>query len=178
MSSWKNKGLKNKGLPADLAAGMAAASPGNALAEGRAATEAANVKTVLRMFAEGWGANEGWETVWRENLSPGFLSYFHSRPPIEGIEPAIAFNRELFVGFPELRMTVEDVVAEGDNVIVRGRLSGSNDGPFLGAPPSGADVLVPDVTIFRLEGGKIVEMRYFTDLLAVMTTIGAVHMGG
>ena len=172
MSSWKSKGLKNKGLSADLAAGMAVASSGNALAEGRAATEAANVKTALRMF------DEGWETVWRESLSPGFLSYFHSRPLIEGIEPAIAFNRELFVGFPELRMTVEDVVAEGDNVIVRGRLSGSNDGPFLGAPPSGADVLVPDVTIFRLEGGKIVEMRYFTDLLAVMTTIGAVHMGG
>ncbi len=158
--------------------GKAIASADNRPTPDRTATEEANVQTVLRMFSEGWGANEGWDAVWRDCLSPSFRSYFHSHPPIDGVEPAIAFNRELFVGFPELQMTVEHVVAEGDDVVVRGQLSGRNDGSFLGAPASGADVRVPDVTLFRFDKGGIAEMRYFTDLLAVMTTIGAVDGGG
>lgn len=140
----------------------------------RTETEVANVSLALRMFEEGWGANAGWEEIWRTILAPSFRSYFHSHPPIEGVEDAIIFNRELFKGFPDLQITVEDVVSEGDNVVVRGLLEGTNDGSFLDAPSSGAYVRVPDVTIFRVEEGQIVEMRYFTDLLAVMTTIGAV----
>lgn len=141
----------------------------------RTPKEEANVATVLQMFDDGWGANAEWENVWRANVAPNVRTYFHSHPPMEGLDAAIEFNAELFAGFPELRMTVEATFAEDDTVIVRGRLAGSQDGPFLGTPASGAVVDVPDVTLFRLEDGKIVESRYFTDLLAVMTAIGAVE---
>jgi len=93
-----------------------------------------------------------------------------------GIDTAIEFNEDLFSGFPELAVEIREIVADGDTVIVRGRLKGTHDGPFLGIPASGANVDVPDVTIFRLKEGKIAESRYFTDLLAVMTTIGAVSL--
>ncbi|MFL4470058.1 ester cyclase [Tateyamaria armeniaca] len=142
---------------------------------GRTSKEEANVATVLKMFNDGWGTNAGWENVWRAYVAPNVRTYFHSHPPMEGLDAAMAFNAELFAGFPSLRMTVEATIAEEDTVIVRGRLNGAQDGPFLGAPASGAAVDVPDVTLFRLEDGKIVESRYFTDLLAVMTAIGAVE---
>ncbi|WP_299971039.1 ester cyclase [uncultured Roseobacter sp.] len=142
----------------------------------RTPKEQANVTTVLKMFDDGWGANAGWEDVWRANAAPNVRTYFHSHPPMEGLEAAIEFNAELFKGFPRLEMTVENTIAKEDAVIVRGRLVGSQDGPFLGAPASGAAVDVPDVTLFRLEDGKIVESRYFTDLLAVMIAIGAVKI--
>lgn len=147
----------------------------SASAPGRTPTEEANVAIVLEMFGDGWGANEGWENVWHSNVAPNVRTYFHSHPPKDGLAAAIAFNAELFAGFPKLRMTVENITAEGDTVVVNGRLAGSQDGPFLGVPASGACVDVPDVTQFRLQGGKIVENRYFTDLLAVMTAIGAVE---
>ena len=145
---------------------------------GRTPIEEANVATVLRMFSEGWGANPGWEDVWRANVAPDVRTHFHSHPPMDGLEAAIEFNRELFEGFPTLRMSVEDVTAEGDTVIVRGHLTGTQDGPFLDAPASGAPVDVPDVTMFRLKDRRIVENRYSTDLFAVMVAIGAVEMKG
>ena len=85
----------------------------------------------------------------------------------------IDFNAELFVGFPRLEMSIRGIVAEGNNVVVMGHLNGEHDGLFLGVPASGAEVSVPDVTILTFRDRQIIEMRYFTDLMAVMTSIGA-----
>ncbi len=155
------------------AAALAAVSPAMA-DQTRTSAEKDNITVVLEMFDAGWGANEGWQEVWGEHVAADVITYFHSHPPMKGRDAAIAFNAELFAGFPTLAMEVVSVVAEGDTVIVRGQLNGTQDGPFLGVPASGAAVDVPDVTMFRLNDGKIVENRYFTDLLAVMTAIGAV----
>ena len=157
---------------------IGSAAPTTTATDHRSTTEERNVATVLAMFDRGWGANEGWQDVWRANVAPNVRTYFHSQPPTDGLDAAIAFNAELFAGFPDLRMTVENVTTEEGTVIVRGRLVGTQEGPFLGAPASGAAVDVPDVTMFRLENGRIVENRYFTDLLAVMTAIGAVEPKG
>ena len=146
----------------------------SAAAQDRTKLERRNVDLVMRMFDEGWGANTGWEDVWRAKLSPTFTSYFHAFPPTEGLEAAIAFNRDLFAGFPKLEVTVEAVTAEGENVVVRARLKGKHEGPFLGVPASGAVVNVPDVTLFRVKDGKITESRYFTDLVMAMTAMGAI----
>ena len=140
----------------------------------RTAEEQRNVDIALEMFGPGWGANENWENVWRKNTAPEFVSYFHAFPPTEGVEAAIEFNRDLFVGFPDLVARVDDVTAEGDSVVVRGNLQGKHTGAFLGVPASDAEIDVPDVTLFKLENGKIVEMRYFTDLLTTMTAMGAI----
>ncbi|WP_300056663.1 ester cyclase [uncultured Roseobacter sp.] len=150
-----------------------ATAASDANAQDRTPVETQNVETVLRLFEDGWGARDGWRDIWRGTMAPEVRSFFHSQPAVEGIEEAIAFNAGLFDGFPELAVSVEDVMAEGDSVVVRARLTGTQDGPFLGAPPSGQPVDVPDVTLFTLANGKVVEMRYFTDLLAVMTAIGA-----
>ncbi len=152
-----------------LVAAMASAG-----AQDRTKLERRNVDLVMRMFEEGWGANSGWEDVWRANLSPTFTSYFHAFPPTEGLEAAIAFNRDLFAGFPNLEVTVEEVTAEGESVVVQARLIGRHEGPFLGVPASGAVVNVPDVTLFRVKNGKITESRYFTDLVMAMTAMGAI----
>lgn len=159
---------------AAIALAASTALPPAAFAQDRTPTEVRNVETVLRLFNEGWGANEGWRDVWRNTMTTDFRSVFHAQPPIEGIEDAIEFNTVLFDGFPELAVSIEDVIAEGERVIVRGRLTGTQDGSFLGVPASGIAVDVPDVTMFVLADGKVAEMRYFTDLLAVMIAIGAV----
>ncbi|WP_298969229.1 ester cyclase [uncultured Roseobacter sp.] len=152
---------------------ITSAAASNANSQDRTSVEAQNVETVMTLFNEGWGACEGWRDVWRATMAPEFRSIFHSHQAVEGIEDSIAFNTGLFEGFPTLAVAVEDVVAEGNTVVVRARLTGTHDGPFLGVPPSGQTVNVPDVTLFKLADQKVVEMRYFTDLVAVMTAIGA-----
>ncbi|MGF1475230.1 MAG: ester cyclase [Geminicoccaceae bacterium] len=153
---------------------MVSVLPVSAKAGERTTAEQRNVRTVLRLFDEGWGANADWETVWRETMTPDFTYYFHSHPPQVGLEDAITFNRALFAGFPGLEVSVEEIVVEGDVVVVRSRLTGAQDGVFLGVPPSGEIVDVSDVTLVRFVDGLVAEQHYFTDLLAVMTTIGAV----
>jgi steroid delta-isomerase-like uncharacterized protein len=141
--------------------------------QGRSPNEAQNVKTALMMFAEGWGATPGWQDVWRAHAADNLISFFNCNPePHKDLEQFLTFQEELFGGFPKLRTYVTDVTAEAGTVIVQSMLDGTHDGEFLGVPPSGARVQVPDVTVFRLNNGKIVEVRYFTDLLAVMTMIG------
>lgn len=155
-----------------LTTSLAAMQP--SVAHDRTAIERRNVETVTRLLLDGWGAREGWQSVWRETMVSDVQSFFHAQPPSESIDDAIAFNAGLFEGFPSLDLEIVGIVAEGDEVIVRGRLRGTQDGPFLGVPATGNAVDVPDVTMFTLADGRVTEMRYFTDLLAVMSAIGAI----
>jgi steroid delta-isomerase-like uncharacterized protein len=141
--------------------------------QGRSPNEEQNVETVLKMFADGWGAAPGWQDVWRAHAAENMISFFNGNPePHKDLEQFLTFQEGLFGGFPTLRTQVTDVTAEADTVIVQSMLDGTHDGEFLGVPASGARVQVPDVTVFNLNNGKIVEVKYFTDLLAVMTMIG------
>ncbi len=143
---------------------------------GRSAQEESHASIACMMFDKGWGATPGWQEVWREHATPDMVGYFHGEPvPNAGIDAFLAFQEALFAGFPALTTTVTGVTVEGDTVIVQSLLEGRQTGSFLGAPASNAEVRVPDVTIFRFEGGRICEVRYFTDLLMVMSTIGAVQ---
>jgi steroid delta-isomerase-like uncharacterized protein len=140
---------------------------------GRSPHEQQNVKTALMMFAEGWGAIPGWQDVWRAHAAGNMMSFFNGNPdPQKDLEQFLTFQAELFGGFPTLQTQVTDVTAEADTVVVQSMLEGTHDGEFLGVPASGARVKIPDVTIFRLKNNKIVEVKYFTDLLIVMTMIG------
>ncbi|MEM1065475.1 MAG: ester cyclase [Pseudomonadota bacterium] len=140
----------------------------------RTPSEQRRVDVAKKMFDEGWGANTGWQSVWKNHATDDMIGYFHGNPePNKGRTAFVAFQSMLFDGFPNLKTEVRSVTAEGDTVVIQSRLTGKQTGEFLGVPPSNNEVDVPDVTIFRFEQDKICEVRYFTDLLRVMQTIGA-----
>lgn len=140
----------------------------------RMPAEQRRAEVASKMFDEGWGANPEWESVWEDHATEDMIGYFHGDPePNKGRQAFISFQSMLFDGFPDLKTKVTSVTVEGDTVVVQSRLTGQHSGEFLGVPPSNNVVDVPDVTIFRFEGEKICEVRYFTDLLRVMQTIGA-----
>jgi steroid delta-isomerase-like uncharacterized protein len=142
----------------------------------RSQAEQCRAEVACMMFTEGWGANPGWQAVWEAHAVDDLVGYFHGDPePNRGRDAFIAFQSVLFEGFPDLQTEIKTVTVEKETVIVQSVLTGAHTGTFLGVPPSGQTVHVPDVTIFRFEGQKICEVRYFTDLLRVMQTIGAVH---
>ena len=59
--------------------------------------------------------------------------------------------------FPDLTTSVEDVIAEGDRVVVRGTDRGTHQGEFMGKPASGRVATTTFIEIFRMESGKAVE---------------------
>ncbi len=78
-------------------------------------------------------------------------------PPAKLIETFKDTFSEAREGFPDLSVTVEDVMAEGDRVAARVVMRGTHMGEFQGIAPTGKRVEVRAIDMFRISGGKIVE---------------------
>jgi steroid delta-isomerase-like uncharacterized protein len=90
----------------------------------------------------------------------------------DGPEGYAATVGDLRTGFPDLRIEVEDVIAEGDRVVVRGWFTGTNDGPFMGRPATGRTVRMPQIHIFRMRDGRVCESWACMDELDGMRQLG------
>jgi steroid delta-isomerase-like uncharacterized protein len=132
-----------------------------------------NKAIALRFAQEGWGTQKNWSQVWNELLTLDVVYHFNSFPePIIGLEENKVFSQDLFQGFPDIKSTIETVVAEGDTVIIRSTLEGKQTGPFLGMPITGKKVKMNDFTMYKIRDGKISEMWYETNLLSLMQQLG------
>ena len=134
-----------------------------------------NKAIALRFAKYGWGTNPDWEKVWDELMSPDIVYHFNSSAdPIIGLEANKEFNASLFVGFPDIRQKIKDVIAEDDKVVYRTTIQGTHTGDFLGTPATGKAVKVNDFTLLRIVEGKIIEWWYECNLLEVMTQLGLI----
>jgi steroid delta-isomerase-like uncharacterized protein len=96
-------------------------------------------------------------------------------PGLEGAKKKWAMY---LAGIPDLRVTIEELVAEGDKVAVRRSYAGTHRGELLGVPPTGKQVRVGGISIFRLAGGKIAEQWEQLDRLTLMQQLGVLPTPG
>ena len=80
--------------------------------------------------------------------------------------------------FPDMRYDVEDVVSEGDKVLIRGTFAGSHQGEFLGVPATGKRVEASIVDIVRVADGKAVERWNLFDVMRIMRELNVGPTGG
>ena len=97
-----------------------------------------------------------------------------SSEEIRGREGAKQYVGELRAGFPDLHLTVEDQIAEGDMVVTRWIARGTHTGEFQGIAPTGRKVQVAGTDIDRIIEGKTVECWVHMDQLGLMQQLGAV----
>ncbi len=76
--------------------------------------------------------------------------------------------------FPDMRVTIEDSIAEGDHVAIRGVLTGTQRGELAGIPATGKPVTVPVQQAFRLKDGKIAEAWLALDRPGILHQLGAI----
>jgi len=76
-------------------------------------------------------------------------------------------------GFPDLHVTITDVLAEGEQVALWYTVEGTHRGEFDGVPPTGKQVSWTGVDLFRIGGGRIVEARFLSDALGLLRQLGA-----
>jgi len=93
----------------------------------------------------------------------------------EGTKQAIAMTLS---GFPDLRVTIEDMIAEGDKVVIRFTTHGTQQGALGGIPPTGKQVAVSTIEITRIAGGKIAEDWGLDDRLGMLQQLGLVSAMG
>jgi steroid delta-isomerase-like uncharacterized protein len=99
----------------------------------------------------------------------------HAGPQdIRGREGAKQYVAALRAGFPDLRFTIEDQVAECDMVVTRWTARGTHGGAFQGLPATGREVRMAGTDIDRIVGGKVVECWAHVDELGLMRQLGVV----
>lgn len=107
-----------------------------------------------------------------EIFAPDFVAH-EADQDIRGPEGVRQFILMLRAAFPDLQVTVEDVLAEGDKVVQRWSAHGSHQGELMGLAPSGKRISVAGITISRFEGGKVAEEWELYDMMSMMQQLGA-----
>ena len=105
--------------------------------------------------------------------APGVVVHDCSLPEaIQGLGALKSFYEASHSGFPDLRMSIDDVFVSGDHVIFRGALEATHLGSLRGIPPTGKRVVLPWVAIDRIEDGKIAEESVYYDELVLLKQLG------
>ena len=80
----------------------------------------------------------------------------------------------LLRGLPDLHITIEDLIAEGDKVVSRNTVTGTHLGEYMGLPPTGKSVTYNEIFICRFASGRIAETWGVVDVLSQMKQLGAI----
>ena len=122
--------------------------------------------------------SRGDEAVAEAIIHPDFFD--HTNPPgmQHGLEGHNAIVR-LFRGvFPDLEWHIDDLIAEGDRVVARTTMRGTQRGDFFGIPPTGNVVEMTGIHILRIADGRIIEHWGNNDDLGLMRQLGAIPTPG
>jgi predicted ester cyclase len=139
-----------------------------------AMTFAEENKALVRAFFD--AANAGDISLAGTFFSQEFVD--HEAPPgvTDGPEGARQFLSIVLATIPDLRLTVDDMIAEGDKVAVRITVDGTMKGAYKGLAPTGNHATWKGVDIYTIAGGKIVERWVVRDHLSMMRQWGILSL--
>jgi len=80
-----------------------------------------------------------------------------------------------FKAFPDASVSIEDLIAEGDRVVIRLTANGTHGGDFLGVTPTGRRITMQEIDIARIENGLIAEMWAAPDVYGMLAQLGALQ---
>ena len=130
-------------------------------------------KALMHRFYEEW-VHPGNLDVADEIIAPDCPLYFGGTFMGTGPEAFKQGRAMMYAGFPDLRWTIEEIIAESETVAERITGRGTHEGEFMGVPPTGTRVEIAAVAMVRIREGKIADMRGAPDMLGLMQQIGAV----
>jgi predicted ester cyclase len=136
----------------------------------QAKVEEQNKALMLRAVEE-W--NTGSNQFFMDNAVPDYAYYSPSGKPKPMSREEVDENfKTMMKGFPDLRFTIEELVAEGDKLATRFSFTGTHQGEFMGIPATGNRIEVSGLIISLIKNGKFVEDREETDILGMMMQLG------
>jgi predicted ester cyclase len=126
----------------------------------------ANVATARRWTEEVYTGKD--LAVLDEILDPSAVHHGAAFPDVAGVEAIKEALAGTFAAFPDITLTVDDTIADGDLAVVRWSGTGTNNGPWLGMQPTGKMAHFTGINIYRFACGKIVESWSEMDALGVL----------
>ena len=100
----------------------------------------------------------------------------HTPLPIEatGAQRLKEVFARLHRAFPDLHITIEDLIEEEDKVVSRNMVTGTHQGDYMGIPPTGKSVTYNEIFILRFTGGRIAETWGVVDVFSQMKQLGVI----
>ncbi|MDH2429187.1 ester cyclase [Sphaerisporangium sp. TRM90804] len=125
-------------------------------------------KALVRNLIEAWNNGDLGSMIgyW----SPDMVHY--SRGEVLDAGSVASAMQGVMDAFPDLKMNIEEMIAEDDKVVSMMTLSGTHTGTFLGVPPTGKPVSISLQGMVRIEDGKVVEHWGVADGLALLQQLG------
>ena len=130
-------------------------------------------KTAVRRYWEGFNAHN--LDVWDEVCTPNHMNHDPGTPvPDADLQTIKEIIGRMQAAFPDVKSSEEDLISEGDKIVVRMTFRGTHKGEFMGVAASGNEVKFSGIYIDRLTGGKIEEQWALYDTMGLMQQIGGV----
>jgi steroid delta-isomerase-like uncharacterized protein len=108
-----------------------------------------------------------------ELIATDFTEHAGGQPKRVGVEGFKAARMRRNAAFPDWKVTVDDIIAEGDKVVARATGQGTHLGEYMGIPPTGKLVKVSWIAIYRVADGKLAEHWQHIDELGLRQQLGA-----
>jgi len=131
-----------------------------------------NKAIVRRDFEEIW--HQGNLSVIDEIYTTDYIRHDAVIGDMQGPEGVKQVVTMYHTAFPDLHLTIEDIIAEGDKVAYRWTGSGTHKGELMGIAPTGKQETITGINIFRIASGKIVEGWINSDALGMMQQLGVI----
>ncbi len=135
-----------------------------------------NKAIIRRSVEEFW--NKGNIAAIDEFYASNYVGHDPSKLHAGNLEEFKGSAMAVFAGFPDLQVTIEDMVAEGDRVVKHWTARGTHQGEFMGIAPTGKQITITGMDIYRIAGNKIEECWSNSDSLGMMQQLGVVPPPG
>jgi len=120
------------------------------------------------------------EQIWNAHRMDLFEQYIskdlvhHDAPGITDYASVQGFITVFLNSFPDIKVKIEAEIAEGDLVVIREAVSGTQQAEFMGIPASGKQFSMAGISIFRIADGKIAELWSVNDTFSMMQQLGVI----
>lgn len=138
-----------------------------------------NKALVRRLIEVVW--NQGHLAVFDELYAPDFIFHDPGLPHVRTREDDKRWIAGILKSFPDFHITIEDLIAEGDQVVVRMTGRGTNTGDILAPSPhpaTGKQVTITGIAIARISNDQFVEFWHQVDWLGLFQQLGLIPVPG
>lgn len=126
-----------------------------------------------RFFDELW--NERRLDLIDELLAPDHVWHTPAHPvPVVGRAGFRAYAGRILSGFPDVRLTIEALLVDGDQAVARVSMRGTHTGEYMGIPPTGRTIETSQIVVALLRNGRLQTTWQEVDALRILTQLGAV----
>ena len=132
-------------------------------------------KQLARDYLDAFAAGD--EDWFRRHIAPEFRRNDPGLPfEVRGPEGVKQLVEGFHAGIPDMTLQIEDVIAEGEKVLVRLRAKGTHDGDLMGVPPTGRPIDIDVLDLLQFREGILVEQWALIDNLGMLRQIGVTQI--